>query len=153
MHLIEHLCQIGAQTVLAVLECRWEERHDIKVKYALAIENQRKLSLGIVGGRGEQSRKFSPLLAYSGLNISRCKHLFTLLVAQHGLDATLICSFRKEAKSIGTSLYGIDTPEAFVDETGKRLGGSIDGQFQGIALSSVQQFDFLAGLDEPHVDG
>ena len=66
MHLVEHLHEVRAQTVLAILKGRREERHHVELHCALAVEQQGEGGLGVVGGSGEGGGVFAPLLLIGG---------------------------------------------------------------------------------------
>ena len=154
MHLVEHLCQVGAQTVLAILEGRREERHDIEVEGTLAIEDKGKLSLRVAGRGGQRSSVLAPLLGadVGGQTTDHCLGIDggAVLATESGLERALVGALSPEAQTVGAPLNGIDAPETFVDEADRSLRRGSNGQLQGVALGCVQQLDLLARLNETH---
>ena len=152
-HLVEHLCQVGAQAVLAVLPCWREEAHHVELQGALAVEDQGEPGLRVVavgcqlGGVLRPSLPFVPRGGHDGFGVE------VLAVEEAGLDGALIVALGPETEPVGTALHGIDTPEAFVLKAHGVGRRGVDGQFEGVLLGAVQQFYFLGGLHEAGVDG
>ena len=65
MHLVEHLCQVWTQSILAVLKGRREQRHDIQVYHPLAVQHQGKLRFRVISRSLQRSRVLAPLLVDS----------------------------------------------------------------------------------------
>ena len=139
MDVIEKLSQIRAQAIFAVLESRREEAYHIENDGTLAVGYEFKLCLGIVGIGCKFSCIFGPLLAYLGIEGCFSIHLVALCIGEASLQSALVAAFRPERELIGSALYGIDAPEAFVDERGcgSRLGS--DGKLKSLALCLVEQ--------------
>ena len=170
-HLVEHLCQVGAQTVLAVLPCWREEAHHVELQGALAVEDQGEPGLRVVavgcqlgGVLAPRGPPFVPRGGHNSFSQYRSPlggRREGFVGFQHGLDITLIFSLEPEAEPVGTSLHGVDAPETFVlqpDGVGRsgvdgHFEGVLLGQFEGVLLGAVQQLYFLGGLHEAGVDG
>ena len=113
-HLVQHLCQVGAQAVLTVLPRRREQAHHVKLQGALAVKHQGERGFRVVTVGSQLGAVLRPLLLldtvsrHSGLGIE------VLAVEEAGLDGALIVALEPEAELVGTSLHDIDAPEAFV---------------------------------------
>ena len=101
VHLVEHLHEVRAQTVLAILKGRRKERHHVELHQTLAVEQQGEGSLGVVGGSGEGGGVFAPLLLVGGktadnttpsLPADRCLGIYRCAVfaAKGGLHRALV---------------------------------------------------------------
>ena len=139
MDVIEKLSQIRAQAILAILESRREEAYYIENNGTLSVGYEFKLSLGVVSVGCEFSSKFCPLLAYLGIEGCFSIHLVALCVGESSLQSALVAAFRPERELIGSALYGIDAPEAFVDERGCGSRLCRNGKLESLALCLVEQ--------------
>ena len=137
--IVEQLRQVRAQAILTILESRREEAHHVELDGTLAIGNQRKLCLWIVGIGSELGSILGPLLAQFTVNGSLGIHLVALAVGETSLQVALVATLCPEREFVGSALYGIDTPEALVDERGCSLRRGSDGELECLALCLVEQ--------------
>ena len=139
MDVIEKLSQIRAQAIFTILESRREEAYHVENDGTLAVGYEFKLRLGIVGIGCEFCCIFGPLLAYLGIEGCFSIHLVALCVGEASLQSALVATFSPERELIGSALYGVDAPEALVDERGCGSRLCRDGKLESLALCIVEQ--------------
>ena len=139
MDVIEKLSQIRAQAIFTILESRREEANHIQNDGTLAVGYEFKLCLRIVGIGCEFSCIFSPLLANLGIEGCFCIHLVALCVGEASLQSALVATLCPERELVGSALYGVDAPEAFVDERGCGSWFGSNGKLESLALCLVDQ--------------
>ena len=150
VHLPQHVGQVGAHAVGAVLECRGEEAHHVELEGTNAVEDEGELCLRVVAVALQGGFVLLPALAGG----EACHHGFgielaAVLRAESGLDGALILqAVGPEAEAIGAALHGVDAPVALVDQTDGHLWRGLDDQLKGVVLHAVQQRCLLRGLDE-----
>ena len=139
MDVIEKLSQIRAQAILAILESRREEAYYIENNGTLSVGYEFKLSLGVVSVGCQLSRIFGPLLANLGIEGCFSIHLVALCVGEASLQSALVATLCPERELVGSALYGVDAPEALVDERGCGCWLGSDGKLESLALCLVEQ--------------
>ena len=139
MDVIEKLSQIRAQAIFAVLESRREEAYHVENDGTLAVGYEFKLCLGIVGIGCKFCCIFGPFLAYLGIEGCFSIHLVALGVGEASLQSALVATLCPERELVGSALYGIDAPEALVDERGCGSRFGSNGKLESLALCLVEQ--------------
>ena len=136
---IEKLCKVGAQTVLAIHECRREEADNVQCDGALAVEDQLELSFRVVGVGCKRGSELAPLLSH--LSVHGCLGIHALAVGadEASLNAALVASFSPKRQLVSSALHGIDAPETLVDERGSGVLTRSDVYLKSLALSVVEQ--------------
>ena len=136
---IEKLCKVGTQTVLAIHECRREEADDVQCNGALAVEDQLELSFRVVGVGCKRGSELAPLLSH--LSVHGCLGIHALAVGadEASLNAALVASFSPKRQLVSSALHGIDAPETLVDERCSGVLTRSDVYLKSLSLSVVEQ--------------
>ena len=114
VHLVEHLCQVRAQTVLAVLECWREETYYVYLQRTLTVEDQGELCLRVIADGGQFSGEFRPIFTDGTVNFRFCVDVASFLIAEGGLDGAFVVAFGPERQAVLSALHGVDAPETLV---------------------------------------
>ena len=139
MDIIEQLCQVGAQAVLAILEGGREEAHHVELNGTLAVCNECKLSLGIIGVGGELCGILGPFLSDLTADGSLCIYICALGVGETSLQTAFVVTLCPERELVGSALHAVDTPETLIDERCRGIGSGGNGNLECLSLSFVEE--------------
>ncbi len=140
VHIVEHLCEVGATAVLAVLERRREEAHHVKGNSAFAVGNNSKLSLRVVGVSLQRGGIFRPsLVELTFHHFSVRIYRLSRRVGKARPQRAVVVALGKKREPIFPALHGIDTPEAFVYDIGEGRGFGVYRCEHRPALDFIQK--------------